>query len=127
MTYTEMKAEWKAANKYYKENKEFIDTIHENKKLDFIFLCEGSPSSTNTRKIHKSKTHNKRQSSEYRIGIVNGKMAFIRTSNHWGAFFSQNELHTWELIGAAKKADNTYKSTSQTGYILIDEIKNQGV
>jgi len=109
-------------NKFYKENKNFIDTIHENKILNFTFLCKGSPNSAKTRKIYKSQTRNHRQSSEYRIGIINGKMAYIRTSNHWGAFFSNNELHTWELINASRKSDGTYKANSQSGYIFIDEL-----
>ncbi|MCL2093797.1 MAG: hypothetical protein FWH12_06345 [Treponema sp.] len=119
-----MKADWKEANKFYKENKEAVDKIHENKILTFTFLCDGGPSTASTRKIHKSQSHNRKQASEYRLGIIEGRMAFLRTSNHWGTFFSKNEMHVWELEGAPRKADGSYKNTSQTGFLFIEGVEN---
>ena len=122
-----MKENWKAANKYYKENQAFVDNIHTNKSLNFTFLCDGGMGG-NARKFYKSSVINGSQSSEYGVMAIEGRMAFVRTSNHWGTFSVRGdngiyEMHCWELKGAPRKRDGGYKNTSQTGYIFINEIE----
>lgn len=79
------------------------------------------------RRIYKSPNYNGRQSSEYHIGLVNGRIAYIRTSDHWGRFSTSAysaetngrvyTWHTWELEGGRRRKDGEYAQTSQTGYI----------
>lgn len=72
-------------DKFYKDNKEEIDNFHKNKNLSFkpmsidYFKGNGKP-------IYKSPNYNGRQSSEYKIIMVDGRPAYARKSNHWGEF-----------------------------------------
>jgi sugar lactone lactonase YvrE len=89
-----------------------------------------------TLKIYKSPTYNMRQSSCYWVGINNGRIYYIRKSNHWGRFYVNSGAvdescpyecqlpvtHNWELINGKRRKDGEYTNTSQIGIIDITDL-----
>lgn len=126
----------------YNKIKNKIDTFHEKDNLKFK-ITDNFPGVN--LKLYKSPTHNRRQSSEYRLGLINDKLAYFRKSNHWGKFtvniydidkaikklkVSKKEaielqeadpfgrIGTWSKFWDIKGGD-TNSNKSQTGYILL--------
>jgi hypothetical protein len=113
---------------FFEKNKEKITHFHENKELNFVYLMDGKPSGE-FYKFYKSQNFKRcgttnLQSSEYRIGKINGKFAYLRTSNHWGFFTTREEdyyiIHTWNLEGAPLTKKGEFRHVSQTGYVYLD-------
>jgi len=127
--------------KEYKTN-DFVLNIHQKPNLTFNTMSFSDFNSIQKIKIHKSPTYNRRQSSEYYVGIFNGFIIYIRKSNHWGKFITNiynyeddcidsdiynrigTKKHDWELIGADKNKNGEYKNISQIGYIYISTDMN---
>ena len=114
--------EWSFSRTAYYSNKDILDNAHKLERLDFTYFMEGAPSARNAFKFYKSPVRFGTPSSEYRIGVVKGEAAYIRTSNHWGPFYSKDELREWELLGAPKKKDGGYRNVVQSGYIPLRTI-----
>lgn len=105
-----------------------FENFHKQQTLNFN-VYNGVFGSISKRKIYKSPSYNGRQGSEYYIGIIKGKLAYIRKSNHWGNFSIRNSSpenptvedtsYTWELEGGKKTKEGRYAHTSQIGYIFI--------
>lgn len=133
----------KAAKSAYKENKDVFDNAHRAENLKFESVPVNSLRDlAGATSIHKSPTYNRRQSSEYFVGIVNGEPAYIRKSDHWGKFSTNiyegtpeaikrgltNEHfdqygrvgsvpHDWDLVGG-----EVGKRTSQAGFIPLSKL-----
>tara|TARA_S200002703_G_scaffold119895_1_gene105636 strand:+ start:129 stop:491 length:363 start_codon:yes stop_codon:yes gene_type:complete len=113
--------------KYYKNNKDWIDKIHHRKNLKFLKIEIQELKGATKTHLYKSPTRNRRQSSEYKLAEINGRLAYTRKSNHWGTFCVNDGYDeygdvifkqlNWNLTGG----DNDRK-TSQAGYIYIDEL-----
>jgi hypothetical protein len=63
-----------------------IANAHKNNELAFRPMSVSDFNSAPHIKLHKSPTHNRTQSSEYRLVMIDGRPAYARKSNHWGAF-----------------------------------------
>lgn len=109
----------------YKAHKDVIENVHKRKELRFTAIplnqfSGGKP-------LYKSSTWNRRQSSEYRLITVGGKVAYARKSNHWGNIVvgaghivSEGRLYVsrlWDLEGGKNAA-----RISQAGYILLEDL-----
>lgn len=125
----------------YLKHKDKIDSIHKNKDLTFNAISIDEFNRQPFYRIYKSRTYNRRQSSEYRLLMVDGKLAYARKSNHWGKFSvnvyetdpeakklfphakpDNNGLvgwkwHNWKLVGG-----NESSAKSQAGYILLETM-----
>lgn len=66
-------------------HRNLIENIHKNKVIIFKVI-NNLPN--NKIKLYKSPVHNRRQSSEYYLGVIEGEVYYIRKSNHWGAFYT---------------------------------------
>lgn len=122
---------------------DIVASIHQNRELTFAAFPVSGLTNTPKLCIHKSRSHGRRQSSAYYVALIGGRPAYVRTSNHWGAFstavyaadndpsFAGVEpdqygrvgyrLHTWTLEGGKRRADGAYAATSQCGVIFLDE------
>ena len=65
--------------------------------------------------------------SEYFLAEIDGKIAFVRISNHWGKFWVRNktnddiETKNWTLTGDdVLRKDGLYKMTKQAGFFFLD-------
>lgn len=123
--------------KFQLEMKKFSETdlvknFHKQENINFTALPSFDIVSLKDKlKIHESYNYFKRQKgSEYWIGKINGKLAYIRRSDHWG-YFSTTEYddirqepvyvpHEWHLIGAEKRKDGGYKNIKQFGYVYLE-------
>jgi hypothetical protein len=119
----------KETKDFFEKNKDLITQFHEQKELNFIYLKDGKPSGSEFYKFYKSSTFKRSmttnlQSSEYRIGKINGKFAYFRTSNHWGFFTTRDGefyvAHRWNLAGAPLTKNGKLRQVSQTGYIFLE-------
>lgn len=133
-----IKRQKKAIKTFLKTNDDFFRKIHRNRELNFTAM----PVSQFNEKHHtnvllyKSMSHNRKQSSEYRLMIINGAWAYARKSNHWGNFSTVSYASTteeyeaadnygrlgskcyfWNLVGG----DND-KNNSQAGYIFLSDL-----
>lgn len=153
---SDLDIERSVSSQYAKMAKELAKTqtvqnMHKRENLDFESIDVSVIRNSSAKKlIHKSKSHNKRQSSEYYAAIIDGRPAYVRISNHWGTFFTNvywNDAdaktrfpdydwennpygdqfgrvganqHNWELNGGKKNKDGDYASTSQAGVIWLD-------
>lgn len=66
-----------------KNFKPLLDTIHKRKELRFTKILNYTEPN---KLLYKSPSYNRRQSSEYRLGLVQEELAYFRKSNHWGIF-----------------------------------------
>lgn len=120
---------------FFEEKKEFIKSIHTERELSFIPMSVKNFNNSINYKLYKSPVYNRRQSSEYRLLLIDGKIAYARKSNHWGAFSTTVYAQTNEEMQEAdeygrlgyksftwllKGANNDARS-SQAGYILLED------
>ena len=129
------------------KNDDYVLNIHQKTDITFNTMSFSDFNSIQKIKIYKSPTYNRRQSSEYYVGIFNGFIIYIRKSNHWGNFNTSkfvnigddyddyNEMpdskkynyYNWVLIDGEKNINGDYKNISQIGYMYISvdmNIKN---
>jgi hypothetical protein len=66
-----------------------IAGIHKRRELHFNKTAPGVGFPQVNILLHKSTSYNKRQSSEYRLGLMHNDLAYFRKSDHWGAFTTQ--------------------------------------
>lgn len=130
----------------YESNKELVDKMHHKTELAFkpLSVAEFNSASASTGdaiSLHKSKSYNGRQSSEYKLIMVNGEPAYARKSNHWGRFSTNIKVgdhdappgeegdqfgrvgyrsFNWSLEG-----DGGGK-TSRAGYVLLKDVAGTG-
>ena len=127
----------------YKKEKDFLEEIHLNQYLEFQAMPVEDFNNKDSIKIYKSPIYNGKQSSEYRLLLIDDEPAFARKSNHWGEFTTniiagsedailaglQDAIpdhygrvgykeHFWNLNGGNNKS-----SKSQAGYILLKDIQ----
>ena len=120
------------ALKYYRDNQERIDNIHNANDLTFAAIDIWTLNQCDKTQIHKSlRGLYRKMSSRYYVAIINGRPAYVRVSDHWGYFTTRGEWdddnyeykinpHRWELDGGKRRADGEYCKTSQAGYIYLD-------
>ena len=98
--------------------------------------------------LHKSPNYNKRQSSEYKLMMIDGKPAYARKSNHWGTFgtnikdvdeavkhlgISREEAESRQMDDPFGRIGTKYhnwsltggdegRNTSQAGYVHLDDL-----
>lgn len=124
---------------------EEVATFHNNENINFKAMPVSELNGIQKQKFYKSPTRAGMQSSEYYIGVVEGKLAYIRKSNHWGEFSTNTyegegqegtgdiygrtgtRRHNWELQGAEKTKTGEYKRTSQAGYVFLYEVAGNKV
>jgi hypothetical protein len=131
---------------------ELVQSFHKKENLVFesipVSLVRGLDAK---RRIHKSKSRNGGQGSDYFVAVINGRPAYVRISNHWGDFGTnvywddpearklfpnhdwENEPHgdmygrvgkrsqKWELLGGKTNKDGEPAQTSQAGVIWLDD------
>ena len=108
---------------------EAVATMHMSRKLAFAPVAISSVRASRTKRlIYVSNSPRYRQASRYYIDVVNGRLAYIRVSNHWGDFATVNETNdyekrykafTWTLIDG-----NNTSHQSQAGLIFLEESGN---
>jgi len=138
--------EQKQINTYLKDilgkYPELSSNVHKNADLTF----QSMPiSDFNGPLIYKSPSYNGRQSSEYRMVLIDGEPAYARKSDHFGKFFTNvlegsdeakllgltnegsdpfgrvgSKAHNWEIVGGNGKG-------SQAGYIKLSDLINGGL
>lgn len=120
-----------------------LSQAHKNQNLMFKAIPAHELDDITKARLHKSPVHRGRQSSEYYVGVVDGKPAYIRKANHWGTFSTNikegdadapagavadqfgrvgSRSYRWDLEGGARRADGNYPNTSQTGYVLLEDL-----
>lgn len=130
----------------YESNKELVDKMHHKTELAFkpLSVAEFNSASASTGdaiSLHKSKSYNGRQSSEYKLIMVNGEPAYARKSNHWGRFSTNIKVgdhdapqgeegdqfgrvgyrsFNWSLDG------DSGGKTSRAGYVLLKDVAGTG-
>jgi len=65
-----------------------VANMHKNSNLEFQAMTVAEYNAAPAVKVYKSPNHNGRQSSEYKVIMVNGRPAYARKSNHWGKFYT---------------------------------------
>lgn len=129
------------------ENNPVVKEAHKNRNLEFkaIPVHKVNSSGAIKRLIYKSPSHNRQQSSAYYLMMIGDRPAYVRVSNHWGAFFTNilegdadapadstpdqfgrvgSRGYKWELIDGVRTKSGEYARTSQAGYIFLDELPN---
>ena len=133
--------EVKLLKEFYAQHKDKIDHAHKQKVLRFSFLPIADFNSKPAVKLYKSPTYDRKQSSEYRLLLIDGEAAYARKSNHWGTFEvnvkeSDPEAKTlfpnanpdqygrvgwkkfeWKLEGGQEKSNK-----SQAGFIFLKDL-----
>ena len=134
----------RAIRKAVKTN--LVKNFHETKEIKFNVISIHILYGLQKQMIYKSPTYNRQQSSSYYIGVIDGELAYIRKSNHWGKFTTNiyewdNAVgfegisgdfygrvgyyyYNWELKGGERTKQGVYKHTSQAGYVFIRDIQN---
>lgn len=124
-----------------------VANMHKNQNLSFKAMTVGEYNAAPAVKVYKSPNYNGKQSSEYKVIMVDGRPAYARKSNHWGKFYTniKDPKQAAAQFGisveeAAKRAENDafgrigYKphewrleggkegaNNSQAGYVFLDE------
>ena len=82
----------RAIRKAVKTN--LVKNFHETKEIKFNVISIHILYGLQKQMIYKSPTYNRQQSSSYYIGVIDGELAYIRKSNHWGKFTTN--IYEWE-------------------------------
>lgn len=125
-----------------------INSVHKSNALDFNAMPVDVFNDAPAINIHKSPSYGGRQSSEYKLIMVDGRPAYARKSNHWGQF-STNIKNVDEAVAKtgmtraeamALQVDDPFgrvawdwknwqlrggdsgAKTSQAGYIFLDDL-----
>jgi DNA-binding ferritin-like protein (Dps family) len=122
---------------------------HKRKEMTFKAMKVSNFNNLPHVKLHKSPNFNGRQSSEYRLIMVDGRPAYARKSNHWGKFgtnvrtvddavkefgVTRDEAQEWadrDPFGRMGKRSYNWRleggdeaaRTSQAGYVFLDDMK----
>jgi GNAT superfamily N-acetyltransferase len=130
--------------KEYDDNKSVVDNAHKIKNIDFTFMPlelfnQADPKSGDAILVHKSPVYNNRQSSEYKLMLIDGELVYARKANHWGRFHTNIKVgdedadpswlpdqfgrvgyrdYFWHLDGG-----DDSKKTSQAGYVPVKNLK----
>ena len=122
----------KQALKFYRANAERIDAFHLQKNLTFTAIPVSSLATLDKTEIHKSvRGHYRKMASRYYVAFIDGRPAYVRVSDHWGAFSTRGAWndeeyqydsvwHEWTLEGAQRRKDGAYAKVSQAGYVFLD-------
>lgn len=115
-------------SQHFEEKRELIENVHMNKNLQFHPMSEEEFSAASTLPIYRSRSFGGKKGSEYRLVSINGKPAYAREADHWGAFSTSDYVngervdtdHKWDLPGAKTGWGNKER---KAGYILLEDLK----
>lgn len=83
-----------------------INNIHKETELDFT--CIKSLPEIKIL-LYKSPSYNRRQSSEYYLGLLDNECVYIRKANHWGVFYTNITDLTEAVEELGLTQDDAYK------------------
>jgi hypothetical protein len=144
MTRRETMAPIRAAAELYADK---VSNMHKNTDLNFKAMSVTDYNSAPSVKVYKSPNWNGRQSSEYKVIMVDGRPAYARKSNHWGTFSTNvsNPDEAAAILGITREqaeqialndpfgritkkghawrleGGNEGANNSQAGYVFLDE------
>lgn len=115
--------------------------VHRTQNLQFTAMPVSGLENVVKVKLHHSRSYGGKQGSRYYLAMIDGRVAYVRVSNHWGHFFTNiydgdasapqgaeadqygrvgYRPHNWELLGGKRGSDGRYQKVSQAGYVFLD-------
>ena len=88
----------------HQQYQDLIENAHKNQNLTFQNMNVNDFNESPSIFIHKSPNFNRKQSSEYKLMMVNGEPVYARKSNHWGDFHTNvtDPKEAAEMLGISE-------------------------
>lgn len=111
----------------FAEYGDVIRNAHKNQYLEFKQIPDEVFNSKANLHIYKSPAYGNKPGSAYKLAMVDGKPAYVRQSDHWG-HFSTNDFvngepisksYNWPLDGVK---DKPFAGQRRTGYVFLEDL-----